>query len=585
MNFGGNIFGEGTLAGPGYAVPSTAPPIGGEPEVEIIIDPFTIEIASISMKGHQLVNTLSIDVELGRQGSASFSLLNTSFVPEVGEPVRILFYDEVLFTGAIDRVTIETNNMQTYVRYNCECTDNSYLLFRNKIRMSFSNQSVSSIVDGVLVNNLSLDGVTKGVIDNNITIPIANADGVSSFEFLNGIAVATGTVFSIDNNKKLNFIGASLPAAPTPLTGENIEACSIQFDRETYRNWMTTKATGTPVIQGESPNIVELTRTNNEQINERANVELNSGIYNDMTSVTHPSSNNPVELTRLANANNKILLAVAGSIRRSITLRTRQYGYRAGQTVSVDVPQLGVTGEWVIQRLSLKEESGRFLISDMNLNQTSLLKRAQELWIDVVRKGTVTVMPPISIYTNSSFNAVPGSGSIQVPSGVTEMQISCYGAGGGGGGGAKSDWPNYGGVQTADGARGGGGGLVVGVITVTPGEILTFFVGTGGDGGPGEYKFESYDFSFGGNGITGTTSWVKRGSTYLVQAYGGDYGIGGSCRSRPQSHTTFPDARGGGGYGGQSITIGGAANGGHGGYGATYSPGGTGGHGRIVFEW
>lgn len=584
MSFGSIPFGHGTFAGTVY-VPASSPPIGGEPEVQIVIDPFTIEISGQSMKGYQLVDSLSIDAELGRQASARFSLRNTWFVPQIGEPVRILYYSEVLFVGAIDRVRMESNNLRTFVKYDIDCTDNSYLLFRKKIKISLVNHTVANIANTIIASELFFDGVQLGTVDNNVTLPLADADGVSIFEFLSGVATATGLVFSIDHDRLIHFRGESLPAAIAPLDQGNVEQCVIEFDRETYRNKMTTNAIGTPADNTTNAVSIRLTRSNTEQIAVQASIEQNTGIYSDITSVTHPTSNDPVQLTRLANAYNKIQLGVSGSIRRGLSIRTRQYGYAAGQLATVDIPQLGVSGEWVIQRSSLREESGRFLISELELNQTSLIKRAQELWIDVVKKGSLTIMPPISVYTNISIQTTPGIGSFQVPGGVTEIQVSCYGGGGGGGGGAKSNWPAYGGVNTADGSAGGSGGLIVGVLPVTPGEVLTFWIGVGGSPGPGEYRFESLTDSFGGHGTAGIESYVKRGSTFLMRAYPGQGGYGGVCRSRPLYSNTLPAGGNGGGFGGQSATVGGAGNGGTGGKGATYSPGIAGGNGKVIFEW
>lgn len=584
MSFGSIPFGHGTFAGTVY-VPASSPPIGGEPEVQIVIDPFTIEISGQSMKGYQLVDSLSIDAELGRQASARFSLRNTWFVPQIGEPVRILYYSEVLFVGAIDRVRMESNNLQTFVKYDIDCTDNSYLLFRKKITISLVNHTVANIANTIIASELFLDGVQLGTVDNNVTLPLADADGVSIFEFLSGIATATGSVFSIDRNRLIHFRGESLPSAIAPLDQDNVEQCVIEFDRETYRNKMTTTATGTPADNTTNAVSVSLTKSNTDQIAARASIEQNTGIYSDVTSVTHPTSNDPVQLTRLANAYNKIQLGVSGSIRRGLSIRTRQYGYAAGQLVTVDIPQLAVSGDWVIQRSSLREESGRFLISELELNQTSLIKRAQELWIDVVKKGSITIMPPIAIYTNISIHTTPGIGSFPVPTGVTEIQVSCYGGGAGGGGGAKSDWPGYGGVNTADGSAGGAGALIVGVLAVTPGEVLTYWVGAGGAGGAGQYRFESFLDSIGTQGTAGTESYVKRGSAFLMRAYPGQGGPGGICRSRPLYANTYPAGRDGDGFGGQSVTVGGAGNGGAGGKGATYSTGGSGSNGKVIFEW
>lgn len=581
MNLGNSPFAESTLAGTASGLASG----GGspEPETPIVIDPFTIEISGVSYKG--LVNTLSLDAELGRQGTAQFSLINLNVVPEIGEPVRVLFYDDVLFVGAVDRYRLESNNLQTFVRYDFECTDNSYLLFRRKVKATFVNQTPAAIATAFINRELFYDGITLGIVDVHNPIPVAEADGTSIFEFLNEVAVSVGAVFYIDNDKKLNFVSTTVDTAITPLTQDNIETCTMEIDRETYRNNQTTTVTGS----GNATHlVVTLERSNSEQVSNQASIEGTSGVYSDRFAITHPSSNDTVQLTRLANAYNKIWLGIAGSIRRSITVRTRQYGYKAGQFVSVSLDHLGITGTWVIQRLSMREESGRFLIYSMELNQTSLIRRSQELWINVVNKGTIAVLPPTAILTNSQTFSTPGADTFTVPGGVTEVQVTVYGGGGGGGGEAVSNWPGYGGRRAAHGANGGGGGLAISVLSVTPGEILTLSIGAGGGSGVGQYLFESTTNALGGNGINGTNSYVSRSGGQVCLAYGGEGGRGGLANARFQQVQSWPTGRSGSGLFGQVITPGGAANGGTGGTassGTFASNGLAGSNGRIIVEW
>lgn len=588
MSFGGIPFGEGTLAGPGYAQAAVfVPPVVGAPD--IVIDPFTIEVAGISMKGYQMVDTLSIDVAMGRQGTAQFSLLNLWFVPVLGNSVKITFYNDVIFAGFIDSLSIDSNNMQTFVVYNCECVDNAFLLNKRKIKSTWTGLSVSSIVNGMIGSAIQDGGVAVATMDNDVLVPLAQADGVTVYDFLSGLAASTGTVFSIDNNRKLHFTGATIQTAPTALDEDNTEKCSVKFDREGYINWVTTTVTGTPPTSGTTANEVTLTGVNGDSQLEREAAEsgefYTSGAYIDYASITHPTSNDPVDLVKFANSYNKIRLGVDGSIKRILTVRTRQYGFKVGQSVTVTIDQLGITGDWIIQRVSMREESGRFLVYSMDLSETSFRQRSQQLWLGVVSKGTITIVPPTSIYTNLFTVTATGSGSWTVPTGVTEVQLSVYGAGGGGGGGAKSDWPGYGGLNAANGSAGGGGGLCVGVFSVTPGESLQYTVGVGGSPGPGEFRFEDFTTSFGGNGVSGTESWVKKGGNYLARAYGGEYGIGGACTSRPLYTKTYPAGRGGIASGGQSGTVGGAANGGAGGLGPIYAPGVSGGNGKLLIEW
>lgn len=587
MSFGSIPFGHGTFGGAFYT-PASSPPIGGEPEVQIVIDPFTIEVAGVSMKGHQLINSLTMDFELGRQGTARFSLYNIGISVEIGAPVRIFYYSERLFVGAVDRISVKSNNQKTFVQYDFECTDNSYLLFRKKVKFELSAISVSGIAYHIIGSTLAGDGVTLGTVDNNVTIPSATADGVSAFEFLNSVAIAAGMVFYIDKDKVLQFIGASQIPAPYTLDQDIVNDCSIELDRETYRNRQTTTVTGTPQTEGQTALVVSLTRDNTEQQEVRASIEGGSGIYNDITSITHPRSNTSLELIRLANAYNKILLALTGSIRQSLSVTTRQVGFEVGQVATVDLPHVGAGGDWIIRRVSLREESGRFLISSLQLSQTSLMRRAQELWVEVVRKGTLSILPPSATYASGSTITATGIGSWQVPVGVTDVQVSLYGSGGGGGGGANSNYLSQ--RRTADGASGGSGGLVIKVLSITPGTVITYWVGAGGAGGAESYYANSPADAIGATGTDGTETYIEIDGVKVARAYGGRGGLGGWANALRSFATSYPPGASQGGIGGNAITVGGAGTGRFGGVGpsANGSGGGNGtagANGRIIFEW
>lgn len=594
MTFGGSTFAESTFAGtvfdeqqvvveePGPGEPrgtwSTAPPA---------IDftaPFVVEIDGQSYKPR--IDTLEVEIELGRQGTARFGVLNLQVSPEIGQSIRIIYYDHVLFGGQIDRINITTDPSQTFIRYQLDCTDHSYLLHRRIIKRTFTNQSVVAITNALLANELFYDGLSYGVVDAMPVIPNAVADNISIFQFLSELAASVGTVFFVDHQKKLNFIGASISLAPLSLNASTIEECSVLVDRETYRNVQTTEVHGTPTGQNEQAISIAVRRSNSEQIAERSVLEGNGGFYEDREVITHPTSNDTVKLTKLATAHNKIKLGITGSIRRSITVRTRQYGFRVGQLVNVSLPYLGVEGSWIIQRLSMREEAGLFLVSTLELNVSSLIRRQQELWLDVVRKGTVSILPPSATFLHNLNYTTPGTYTFANATGADlEVQVSAYGGGGGGGGGAKSEWPGYGGINTANGSAGGGGGLTITFITMSPGEVLTIVVGGGGLGAAGQYRFMDFANAIGGNGAQGGQTRVDRPGGTICLANGGAGGIGGLANARLQQVQTWPPGNGGTGVYGSVVTVGGAANGGGGGNGVTYATGFNGGHGKVIIEY
>uniref|UniRef100_A0A6C0BN39 Glycine-rich domain-containing protein n=1 Tax=viral metagenome TaxID=1070528 RepID=A0A6C0BN39_9ZZZZ len=125
------------------------------------------------------------------------------------------------------------------------------------------------------------------------------------------------------------------------------------------------------------------------------------------------------------------------------------------------------------------------------------------------------------------------SGTYQVPSGVTSLNISCTGAGGGGGGGGQGVFAME--SDAVGGAGGGGGGAGQEVITenipVMEGEILTIEVGEGGAGG----RSETDGNDGGDSSVTGTNIDIVAvggeggklaGKPRLVDITGGDGGAG-----------------------------------------------------------
>ncbi len=127
-----------------------------------------------------------------------------------------------------------------------------------------------------------------------------------------------------------------------------------------------------------------------------------------------------------------------------------------------------------------------------------------------------------------------GVETFTVPAGVTSLTVECIGGGGGGG------------AAVATGAGGGGGGAYsMAVIVVTPGQNISYTVGSGGPGGP-----------MAGDGQNGSVSSFGVGPT-LVSATGGtgtvaDAPLGGTGGS---SGSCIGDASFSGGVGGNFTMV------------------------------
>lgn len=145
------------------------------------------------------------------------------------------------------------------------------------------------------------------------------------------------------------------------------------------------------------------------------------------------------------------------------------------------------------------------------------------------------------------------SGTFTVPSGVTEIIAECWGAGGAGGGSTQNN---------RGGSGGGGGGYCTNSFTVTPGQSISYTVGSGGTGSTGNGT---------AGGATSILSLIANGGG----GGGANRGVAGSGGSASGGSTNI--SGGTGTTGGNSGGDGGVgANGGAGGDGATNNNGGDG---------
>ncbi len=160
-----------------------------------------------------------------------------------------------------------------------------------------------------------------------------------------------------------------------------------------------------------------------------------------------------------------------------------------------------------------------------------------------------------SVAAGLTYTCAPsGSGSTQVtvPAGVTSINVTADGGGGG---------------KNASLGNGGSGARVNATITVTPGDLLTIYVGAGGGAGLGG----SANVGGAGYGAGGS------GGAFYGEGFGGGYGGGGGGSSALLIGTTVKTVQlvaGGGGGGGNYY--GGSSGGGGGG---TTSVAGSGGNG------
>jgi hypothetical protein len=230
---------------------------------------------------------------------------------------------------------------------------------------------------------------------------------------------------------------------------------------------------------------------------------------------------------------------------------------------------------------------GRFVMArSISVNQSGTYKEVVQAY---VRDGGVW-KSPTEIYVNQSGTwkqvypaesgsqtyTTPGSYNFTVPSGITSVTVSVYGAGGGGG----SGW--FCGDAWTGGSGGTGGYQTNQTLAVTPGEILSVTVGAAGAGGV--YPGICGGSNPGSNG--GTSSVVGASGSYTATGgnggpggiNGGNDGAGGSPNGVSGSGLNTPGCP----------TITGPTNGtgyGSGGFSQCAGVGGNGTDGAVAISW
>jgi hypothetical protein len=471
------------------------------------------------------------------------------------------------------------------VVYDCDCLDWSQTLFRRKIRRNFTNMSVQNIMDSILDNELSGETITIGTIDSQVTVPLVDARQARVFDVCRDLAGATGQTFYMDFDETLQMRSTTIPSAPLILNEDNVlfEGTTVTTDRETYRNVQTVLVTGTPQVENEEAMTLMSERLNEEEIADRAAIEGGTGRYEEYEEITHPTSNRLDDLQFLGVGFANLRLATSGLLRTIMACRVRGYGFRAGQLVTVNLPNFGVLGNFIIQRVTISEVGGQFLFHDLELTASSRQWRAYESWIAILSNSKISIQLFGALVHDSVTFSTPGLSNWTVPNGITTVTVTVKGASGGGSGGARRyvyqtrDFPNC--IEAGDswGGTGGKSGKAIASLLVTEGDVLTVFIGTRGIGGSGGKLDLYFGPACGGPpipkaGTAGTASTVFRNGVSIAEGFGG----GGGNPDPPSQGTA-------GGGSGSIVTVGGGKSGGNGGFGQV--TGSAGQHGEVMIEW
>lgn len=207
---------------------------------------------------------------------------------------------------------------------------------------------------------------------------------------------------------------------------------------------------------------------------------------------------------------------IGGITIASNAVRAGQSGFNAGQGFYIGSDGTLSIGDSAGERIvwdgsSLEIETADFGLAGGNARFSGDISGATGSFSGTLLAGTIDVTQLVGqTFTYST----PGTHYVVVPESFTRMRVTAVGGGAGGGAGGS-------GVVGGGGGGGGGGGLSIATFTVSPGSLITVYVGSGGGPGVAGQGSSVYQYISAGYGLPG-----GNGNSNATAGAGGSGGSG-----------------------------------------------------------
>ena len=205
--------------------------------------PQSLTVGGVERVGMLTASSLTISEELNARDTATFELFDRTGTVHVGpgQVVQILDATELVFAGLIFSNKARRRSGASRIRHALTCVDFNQLADRHVVAEVYDNLTMKAIVENVLLDHLTTDGVTldpdfpDGPIIEHIPF-----NYVSCAQVFDELSTLTGYFWNITDEKVLQFIDRSTMRAPVDLASGNgvFQADTVEIDRslEQYRN-------------------------------------------------------------------------------------------------------------------------------------------------------------------------------------------------------------------------------------------------------------------------------------------------------------------------------------------------------------
>ena len=176
----------------------------------------SIEIIGVDRTANLGKNSLRITKGLGNKSALTthFNCLAGTWMPRLGQDVKVYDGVTLLFGGVIDQITTQSLEPKkggaAYIQVNISSNGYGKIPARRTASVYFTNTSCGDIFNNLVVNGLNNasfdDNVTVGSITTGITLPRYSAVCKSFKEVFDELAEQSGVQWYIDDTKTINFV-------------------------------------------------------------------------------------------------------------------------------------------------------------------------------------------------------------------------------------------------------------------------------------------------------------------------------------------------------------------------------------------
>ncbi|MDD5038724.1 MAG: hypothetical protein PHN78_05345 [Dehalococcoidales bacterium] len=211
------------------------------------------------------LNTLTIEKLIEERSVASFDVIDLTAAATYNRGDKVVVYEgdtavpagKKLFAGFIDTPGRGRLASNTGLLHEVSCMDNHYLADKRLVVKSYTDKTLSYIVNDIVTDYLAAEGITVGEIQTGPTLSSAIFNYVKISEAFDSLKELSGMIWFIDEEKALYFIDRSTYAAPWDLDGSTYKALNgsvkLLTGNYSYRNRQYVRGgTGLTDIQTEN---------------------------------------------------------------------------------------------------------------------------------------------------------------------------------------------------------------------------------------------------------------------------------------------------------------------------------------------